>query len=113
MPQTELFLKEPSEGQPRGGQRASAIIPIQGGFAIKKCLLVWGSKTRECSHSSPAFLRAIHALVSHTLTAWPASIFRNEGEAQVKVRVFINSLLDGYLDSSLLGLSEVNLCFPS
>lgn len=89
MPQTELFLKEPSEGQPRGGQRASAIIPIQGGFATKKCLLVWGSKTRECSHSSPAFLRAIHALVSHTLTAWPASIFRNEGEAQVKVRVFI------------------------
>ena len=69
VPWTELFLKEPYEGQSRGGQRASAIILLQGGFATKKGLLIWSSETRERFHSLPAFLRAIYALVSHTLTA--------------------------------------------
>ena len=69
VPRTELFLKEPSEGQSRGGQRAPAIILLQGGVATKKGLLIWGSETREKFHSLPAFLKAIYALVSRTLTA--------------------------------------------
>lgn len=71
VPWTELFLKEPYEGQSRGGQRASAIILLQGLATRKRprfgAVRPGGEGFIPCLLSSELFMPWYHTLLQHSL----------------------------------------------